>query len=183
MRDAGPLHPQEFVRGHVRPVAPLVQLTPQAAHPLRRQGAPFLRAGVDLKLEVRKHRLAEEGRPNHVVVVAQEPLPLFLRLGGLQEVSQEQCLVRRRGHLREEDGVVAVDLGLVPVGVPAVHGVSHLVRQREDVVQGSVVVQQYVGVRGVGPPGVGPLALAPVLIDVHPPLREAALEVRHVVLP
>ena len=62
-------------------------------------------------------------------------------------------------------------------------GVPHLVDQREDVPQGTVVVQKHVGARPVGSPGIGALALPPVLPDVDPSLCEAPLQVGDVVRP
>ena len=183
MGNAGPFRAEGGVNRQLRPVVPRVELTPQRAHPLRRQGVARLGPGVGAPLEVREHRLPEERRPHHVVKIVQKPFLLRIRPASPQQVSQQQGLVGGGGDLRKQDRVVGVDLGLGGVGVPRVQGVPHLVDQREDIPQGAVVVQKHVGVRPVGAPGIGALALSPVLPDVYPSLREAPFQVGDVVRP
>ena len=49
-------------------------------------------------------------------------------------------------------------------------GMSHLVDQDKDIVQGPVVVEQHVGMDPVNAAGIGPAALALIFQDVDPPL-------------
>ena len=75
-----------------------------------------------------------------------EPGPLLLVRGTVQQVLHEQGLVARRGHLSHKDYIVPVHRGLVAVGQVGVDGVAHLMGQGEHAVQVVFVVEQHIDV-------------------------------------
>ena len=62
-------------------------------------------------------------------------------------------------------------------------GVSHLVDQREDIVQRAVKVQKHVGMHAVDADRVGAAPLALVLTDIDPAVPERLPHVRQILLP
>ena len=101
------------------------------------------------QLVVGEHYLREERAGNVVDRVLQKDDPL-VRIGrSRQHVLQEQRLAEGGRHFGDEDRVARIDEGLRLVGEDRVHRVTHLVREREHVVQSIGIVQQHVRVSAV----------------------------------
>jgi len=83
-------------------------------------------------------------------------------------VRLQQGLVGGGGDLRQEQGIIRAGIGLLLVGIEAVHGVAQLVRQGVDGIQVFVVVEQNVRMHAVHAPGIGARGFTLVFVHIHP---------------
>ena len=132
----------------------------------------LLHQAVGLQLEVGEQHLVVERADDAVDGVLQQDDALFAGGGTGQHQVEQQRLAQRRGHFGHEDRVARVHERLRRVRQQRVHRVAHLVRQREDGVEGVVVIEEHVRVGAVHRRRVGAAPLALVLVDVNPPARK-----------
>jgi hypothetical protein len=87
------------------------------------------------QFEIREQHLRVERAGDVVDGVLQQHHLFGLVRRALQEMVEQQRFRQRRRHFGDEDRVIRVHERLPLVGQHRVHRVSHLVRQREHVVQ------------------------------------------------
>ncbi len=171
MRNVGPLGRIEVRHLHhalLRAVVLAQQLEVQRVERFLRERLAALDRLVDLELELREHRLAEERLAHRVEVARQQEEPGVVVLRLVEHVVEQQALVQRRGDLGNEDRVIRGSVRLVVPGQPGMHRVSRLVRQRRNLLPAPVEVHQLVGMHAVDPVAVGARVLAGVRQEIHP---------------
>ncbi len=163
------------VDGHLVAVPLLEEIGGQVDHAGGVDGSAALHPPVHLQLEARQRGHDEE--------IAVEVRHGLLHQGQLEvgivlraeEVVPHQGLMEVGGHLGHEEGVVAIDVGLMRPGHEGVHRMAGLVRQRAEAEDVVGVAHEDEGLCVVGAAGEGALALAPVARPIDPAALQAAL--------
>lgn len=173
MRDARPRQPRQGVVVDRVAVVGAQRRVVEGTEDVGGDRFPRLDEAMRLQFPIGKHHLREERASDAIDGVLEEDDTLEW-IGRVREpVVEQERLAQRRRHLGDEDGVVGVHEWLALVRQHRVHGVSHLVREREGGIECVVVVHEHVRVDAVHRRRVGTRALAVVLVDVHPAAFEA----------
>ena len=182
MRDSRPLISDLLIRDHVGAIILLIQLIIHLIQVPGVQALPALAERVTAHLKFRELRLAEHRSLKAVEIMIEQISPLLLIRGLLQEILHQQDLIRRGGNLRNKDLIIRIDIWLIRIGITAVQGMSHFMRQREHIVQRVIIIQQHVRVRAIRTRGISTAALALILIHVDPAIRKSLAKHCQIVL-
>ena len=93
----------------------------------------------------------------------------------LKEMAYQKRLVAGGCPLCHKYLIPGIGKRLVPVGIPGMDGMSHLMGQGKHIVKGAMEIQQHIGMAAVGPPGISAAALAFIFIDINPPAVKSLL--------
>ncbi len=150
MRDAQALEVELRIEGEVRTEVGDEEFAVDLGQGVEGERFAGFLALVDDFFELGEHGLPVN-RAAQVVDLAVEQIRFHLRIRGLAEqMVGEELLVEGGRHLGEEDRIVVILEGLVPLRIPRVHGVSGLVREGEHVGEDiRFVIHQDVGRRPV----------------------------------
>ena len=182
MRYPAPLIRDQRVGDHVCPEILPIQPDISLAERIGRERDALLCHLIGLPLELLEHRLPKERALEALQIVIDEIRPLLPVLRLSEKILKEQDLIGRGGDLRHEDLIMRIQESLILRGIPGVHGMSHLMDQREHVVERSVPVEQHVRMDPVDTGGVGTAALSFIFRDIDPALAEGFADDLKVVL-
>ena len=154
MRDPGPLRIHLLIDHHFRSEIFFDQLVIQAAEDFRAQCLSAFCHLMGLFFELRKHRLAIDGALEILQILVQEGEPLRRILGLFQELLDQKVLIDSGRHFRDEQGILGILRRLVFDGMPGVHGVPHLMRDRGDTVQRACKIRHDIRLGIIGSGGI-----------------------------
>ena len=136
---------------------------------------------MHLQLELGELRLAEHGPLDALEVVPEHRQPRVVVLDRLQHVIDQERLVERGGHFRDERRIAGQRIRLRLVRKVAVHRVPQFVGHRAHVVVLAVVVHEHVRMDVIGAAvRVGARPFAGVREEIDPSLVERPLQHRRV---
>ena len=157
MWDPQALELELIVDEKIRPEIGIEQPPVEAPNAIQGQRLAGLGRGVGEPLELRKHRLPHDRRPDAVDLPGEDRRPLARRPRFGQQRTGEELLVERAGYLGDEDRVAGKLVGLRLGGEAGVHRVPRLVGEREYVLDPLLLeVHEDVGIRVVGAGAEGP---------------------------
>ena len=66
--------------------------------------------------------------------------------------------------------------------MPGMQGMPHLMRQRKDIPEPAMVIQQHIRMCAVSAPGIRARALSLIFININPPIVKSFLQKRNIIL-
>ena len=144
---------------------------------IARDGLPLSRHFVHPEFELCKLRLAKYGALDVLEIIPQQRQPRVVVLRVLQDMVDQERLIKRGRDFCHEDRIVRERVRLRLIGEVALHRVSHLVGKRADVRVLPVVIDQHVRMDVIGGAfGIGARTLAFVREQIDPPAVVRALD-------
>ena len=176
MRNARPFVTDRVVGFYSGTVIPFIELEVMSRESIRRERFPRFRHGVNVPFEFRKHGLTEQRTADRINQMIQQIRFFRLVLRLRDQMMLEQNFVCRRSNFRYKNPVARIVVIVCLIREIGVQGVAKLMRQREDTVKRSGIVQKQVGRIFITAAGICSGTFAFGFGDVDPSLGERAVE-------
>ena len=109
--------------------------------------------------------------------------PFFGVRSVFQQIFHQKYFIAGGGHFRHEYLIMGVKIGLCGIGIVGMKSVTHFVGEGKHIVQGVIVIHQYIGMCAVNTGGVGAASFSLVFIHIDPTVVKSFLQQADIVFP